>query len=171
MRRTTLLLSMIGLLLLVGSGVVAAANVRCDGGICRGTNGPDRLAGSDLRDRMYGRGGNDTLDGRWRGDLMYGQDGADTLVGGYGRDKIVGQDDNDEIRGGPDKDRLFGGDDIDTVSGGRGGDRIVVAGDGQTDSVDCGTGRDTAIVDQADLDGATVIEYFRLTSCEEVIVR
>lgn len=89
----------------------------------------------------------------------------------YGRDRIVGQSDNDTIYGAPDKDRLFGGPGLDTVKGNRGGDRIVVAGDGQTDSVDCGTGRDTAVVDQADLNGATVIEFFRLTSCEEVIVR
>jgi Ca2+-binding RTX toxin-like protein len=171
MRRMTLLFSMIGLLLLVSSGVVAAANIRCDGGACRGTNGGDRLEGSDIHDKMLGRGGNDRILGRWRGDLMYGQDGADTMIGGYGKDKIVGQGDNDGIYGGPDDDRLFGGDDLDTVNGNRGADYIVVAGDGQTDSVDCGTGRDTAVVDQADLNGATVIEFFRLTSCENVRVR
>lgn len=171
MRRVTLLLSVMTIMLLLAGAVASAANVNCNGGPCRGTNTGDRLEGSDIHDKMLGRAGNDRLHGQWRGDLMYGQNGADTMIGGFGKDKIVGQDDNDRIYGGPDDDRLFGGDDIDTVNGNRGRDRIVVAGDGQTDSIDCGTGRDTAVVDQADLNGATVIEFFRLTSCEEVIVR
>lgn len=80
MRRITLLFSMIGLLLLVNSGIAVAANIKCDGGLCRGTNGGDRLAGSDIHDRMLGRAGNDRLVGQWRNDLMYGQDGADSTA-------------------------------------------------------------------------------------------
>lgn len=78
---------------------------------------------------------------------------------------------NDEVYGGFFRDRLFGGSGRDYVQGDSGADRINVAGDGINDSIDCGIGEDTAVVDEADIGQATVDEFFRLTSCENVIVR
>ncbi len=51
------------LALVVGSGAALAATISCDGGVCEGTNDPDKLTGSASRDVMYGRAGNDRLRG------------------------------------------------------------------------------------------------------------
>ncbi len=120
---------------------------------------------------MIGTAKLDTIRGKNGNDAIYGRASADRLYGGFGRDRLYGNGGNDELHGGPAPDKIFGGPGTDTVKGDAGSDRINVAGDGQTDSVDCGIGNDTAIVDDADLDGATVIDFFRLTSCENVIVR
>jgi hypothetical protein len=88
-----------------------------------GTNGPDYLPGG---------GGNDTVQGRA---------GNDTILGGAGDDRLAGGAGNDVIDGGPGKD---------TISGGTGNDTVRAA-DGTADTIDCGPGRDHAIVDAIDV--------------------
>ena len=95
-----------------------------------GTAGADRIAGTSGNDVLYGLGGNDRLLGLAGNDVLYGGAGADLLIGG------------------PGKDRLFGGPGNDTID----------ARDRQVDVVDCGPGRDTAIVDRRD----------RVSGCEIV---
>jgi Ca2+-binding RTX toxin-like protein len=73
-----------------------------------------------------------TLQGTKRADVLVGTRHADVIKGLRGDDVITG-------RGG--SDRLFGG---------RGGDRLR-ARDGHQDTIDCGPGRDVAIVDRAEL--------------------
>ncbi len=95
-----------------------------------GTAGPDRLTGTALGDTLYGLGGNDVLLGLGGNDVLFGGRGNDLLVGGPGRDRLYGGPGNDTLR----------------------------ARDGLRDVVDCGPGRDTAIVDRID----------RVSGCERV---
>jgi Ca2+-binding RTX toxin-like protein len=74
------------------------------------------LIGGDGKDTLIGDGGDDSLDGGPGNDVLYGGDGNDTLVGGGGRDKLFGE----------------------------GGDDLLLAKDGRTDTLDGGTGFDTA---------------------------
>lgn len=71
-----------------------------------------------------------------------GDDYNDELQGGGGRGA-------DDLRGESGNDRLVGGFDADRLSGGPGNDRITSV-DGERDTVDCGSGRDVAIVDRRD---------------------
>ncbi|CAN5589015.1 hypothetical protein BH24ACT20_BH24ACT20_16810 [soil metagenome] len=163
MRKTILLLAVVAMTLVMASGVALAAQMKCSArGDCVGTPRDDRMIGTAKLDTIRGKNGNDAI---------YGRASADRLYGGFGRDRLYGNGGNDELHGGPAPDKIFGGPGTDTVKGDAGSDRINVAGDGQTDSVDCGIGNDTAIVDDDDLGGANVIDYFRVTSCENVIVR
>jgi hypothetical protein len=95
----------------------------------------NRLVGGRLADRLFGRGGNDVLTGGA---------GNDHLDGGAGNDRI-------SCGRGP-RDRAFGGTGNDTITC-RDGRRGAV--------VDCGPGRDRAIVDRGD----------RVRRCEVVIRR
>jgi hypothetical protein len=94
-----------------------------------GTRDEDRLRGTARGDRIVGLGGNDVINGR---------KGADSLVGGGGRDRLVGGPGEDELN-------AIGG----TARGARGGDRIR-ARDGSADLVNCGQGRDVAVVDSVE---------------------
>lgn len=81
---------------------------------------------------------------------------ADRLLGTYGDDVINGLGGNDKINGREGDDRLTGGPGKDRILGGSGNDRIN-AKDGAADLVNCGAGKDTAIVDKKD----------RVTGCEK----
>ena len=113
-----------------------------------GSYGSDHIEGEDGNDALRGAAGDDRLFGRTGADILLGDDGDDTLEGGRGRDRIDG---------GAGGDRLTGGFDADTLRGGGGRDRIVSV-DGAADRVDCGAGRDSAIVDRRD----------RVRNCERV---
>jgi len=65
-----------------------------------GTDGKDKLYGSEERDLLIGFDGNDRL---------IGKDGDDTLYGGEGRDRLFGGQGDDFLAGGKDKNFLFGG--------------------------------------------------------------
>lgn len=88
-----------------------------------GTSKSDYLAGSGYDDAIYGLGGNDTL------------------LGGQGDDSLYGGPGNDVLIGGPGADKLYGGAGSDTI----------LAVDGERDIVDCGPGRDKAVVDTVDV--------------------
>jgi len=88
-----------------------------------GTNGPDYLTGGGYDDVILGEGGNDSI------------------FGGAGDDQLYGGPGNDVITGGPGADRIYGGPGSDTI----------YADDGERDFVDCGPGRDRAVVDSVDV--------------------
>jgi Fibronectin type III domain/RTX calcium-binding nonapeptide repeat (4 copies)/Domain of unknown function DUF11 len=88
-----------------------------------GTARADVLRGTAGRDRLDGRGGNDVL---------WGLGGVDILLGGAGNDRLIG---------GAGKDQLLGG---------AGNDRLE-ARDHARDVVNCGPGKDTAVVDRVDV--------------------
>ncbi|WP_022930494.1 hypothetical protein [Patulibacter americanus] len=99
---------------------------------------PNALIGGGGDDRLLGSSGDDALDGG---------DGNDTLVGGAFNDTLIG---------GPGVDALDG--DGDTLYPGN--DRIE-ARDGIAESINCGIGADTAIIDAADIvpaDGGSICE-------------
>lgn len=132
-------------------------------GVIRGTDGPDVIVGSAGADRIEAGGGADLVcagDGR---DRILGGRGADRLFGEAGDDRMSGGVGNDRVDGGAGNDRLLEREDSgkgqDRLSGGPGRDRIVTAGR-QRDGVDCGKGRDVAIVDVLD----------RVRRCEQVTI-
>lgn len=149
------------------AGVALAASVRCDGGPCRGTNQADQMSGSNRADKMFGRGGHDRMDGNRDNDEMYGGSGADTMNGSYGSDRMFGGPDNETMSGGPAKDRMFGDAGTDRIEGNNGNDYINIAGDGETDSVNCGIGFDTLVLDLQDQGNLTLDEVVARTGCEE----
>jgi ABC-2 type transport system ATP-binding protein len=108
--------------------VAEVADGRC-ANLLRGTRGKDRLQGTGLSDRLAGRRGADRLRGRG---------GDDCLRGGGGRDRLGGGGGGDELRGGRGPDRVRGGAGPDLVRAARGG----------RDRIDCGPGRDRALVDR-----------------------
>ncbi len=83
-------------------------------------------------------------------DVLSGTRGGDTIVAKGGRDTLRGLDAADCLRGGAGEDRLAGGAGSDRLAGGAGAD-VIRARDGSPDKVQCGSGRDKAIVDAADV--------------------
>jgi Ca2+-binding RTX toxin-like protein len=94
-------------------------------------------AAAPKRATITGDGAANRLIGTGRSDLIRGRGGADLIRGRGG---------NDILRGGRGGDRIGGGKGFDRLLGGRGGDRLA-ARDGHPDELDCGRGRDTAVVD------------------------
>src|SRR5437763_1432651 len=79
-----------------------------------------------------------------------GTNQADTIPGGDGNDRVFGDDGNDRVFGDRGNDRLYGGRGHDHIYGGPGNDTIY-ARDDTGDTIDCGSGRDVAIVDPHDV--------------------
>ena len=98
--------------------------------LTEGTAARNALRGSSAGDRLLGNGGNDTLSGLAGEDCLEGGTGNDRLIGGTGRN---------------------------TYSGGSGRDKVS-ARNGTRDNVNCGSGRDSAVVDRRD----------RVRGCERV---
>lgn len=74
--------------------------------------------------------------------------GDDTVRAGHGDDTLRGDVGGDRLSGGPGDDNLFGDADRDRLVGGAGSDKLFAL-DGQRDLlVDCGPGKDVAIVDR-----------------------
>ena len=131
------------LVLLLASGAAAKRIV--------GTGGTNIVNGTAARDDIFARGGNDVVWGRGGNDFLYGQRGADILQGDVGNDRLYGAALEDTLDGGRGGDRLYGGWGPDVIDGGDGNDVLnAPENDGQVDSVDCGPGRDTAIVSRKD---------------------
>ena len=117
-----------------------------------------------------GTAGGDVYDGTMDDETISGFAGADELGGGGGRDTIRGGAGADIIRGGAGRDELHGGAGADIIRGGAGRD-VIEAGagndtvytwtDGTPDRIDCGDGKDRAVIDSTDT----------ARSCEDVIVR
>jgi Ca2+-binding RTX toxin-like protein len=126
--KRTLIFILLGALTLLAL-VPAASAMRIVGG-----PGDDVLTGTERRDFIHGRGGSDTLSGEGGGDFLFGGRGADTLEGGAGPDSI------------------YAGRGADTLEGGAGADRLYAGWrDAAMDVVDCGEGRDRALIRAGDV--------------------
>jgi Ca2+-binding RTX toxin-like protein len=108
---------------LVGCVTVAAAAPAVD------------RTGTAAGERIVGTKGDDVLKGRSGSDNLIGKGGRDLLVGGGGEDSLHGD-------GGRDSFNIRGGEPLPA----KGRDRIY-ARDGHPDSINCGAGRDLAVVD------------------------
>jgi hypothetical protein len=158
-----------GMALLLITGVAIAATViNCypQRG-CTGTDGPDKLIGSDEWDDMDARQDNDRLFGYEGGDWMLGDayempdngatDGNDILRGGPGWDGLYGYGGGDLLVGGARGDYIYAreasvnkGEDV--VKGNIGND-FIRARDGVKDTIDCGGGtRDVVFFDKEGID-------------------
>jgi Ca2+-binding RTX toxin-like protein len=127
MRKTILVLASLGFAMLVASGVVWAATIRCNGGLCNGTPKADTMYGTPKSDAIRGKHGGDTMYGLAQRDFLAGSLGSDRLYGGRERDILRGGEGADKLYGGPSQDsgegdagvdRLFGGPGFDTLEGG-----------------------------------------------------
>ena len=106
-----------------------------------GTPLDDRLTGTPAADDIRAGAGDDVLSGRGGADALQGGSGNDTLSGDAGPDRLSGGAGTDTLSGGPGADRLSGGPGRD----------LIRARNGGRDRVDCGAGRDTAILDARDV--------------------
>jgi Ca2+-binding RTX toxin-like protein len=131
--------------------------------LIQGLGGNDRIAGFGGPDILLGGKGNDLVRGGYGADVIWGNSGDDELYGGEGNDIIHGRGGNDAVYGGRGSDQLYAGFGLDEVYGGPGRDALyAVARDGQLDKLDCGRGRDIAVIRAG--------EQTALTNCEQVEV-
>lgn len=159
-RRVILLVTVMAVVLVVGSGVALAA-------VKFGTNGQDFLMGTNGEDVIYGRGGVDFIDGRGGDDVLYGGDGSDEVVSFPGNDILYGGNGNDQVIEGKGNNKLFGGSGNDffqatAIDPDRPGSEKRTPK--KKDLVFCGSGRDTVVVDPGGID-------FVASDCERVYVR
>ena len=110
----------------------------------------DVLTGNDGPQQLFGNAGNDRVDGLGGDDIVNGGTGDDELFGGGGMDRIEGSAGEDYLEGGAGED-LFEGDNVCSAEPCTGGSDFVQARDGEADTVNCGVGADTALVDDVDV--------------------
>jgi Ca2+-binding RTX toxin-like protein len=124
-----------------------------------GEGGRDRVAGGTGNDTVLGGSGNDIGKGNAGNDKLSGEDGQDRVSGGPGKDrsrgnrgndKAFGGSGNDRVSGGPGNDFVRGNANRDFMSGGSGNDRINAFDRTRDRSVNCGPGRDRAVIDRID---------------------
>ena len=104
--------------------------------------GPATVRGADGADRLGAARG-------IGGVVLIGGAGDDRLAGNADDDRLDGGSGDDSLVGAEGADRLTGGPGRDSVSGGAGADTIFVR-EGFTDTVRCGSGRDTVSADRRD---------------------
>jgi hypothetical protein len=155
------------------------ATIHGEGGLddLRGGGADDSLFGDGGDDTLDGAGGSDVMSGGFGVDTVTyknrvanpvtvtldglandGESGeADTVmsdvenvVGGGGPDTLSGDAGANTLSGGPGNDAIDGGGGPDVLDGGQDDDAII-ARDGSADTVACGTGNDTAVVDALDV--------------------
>lgn len=105
-----------------------------------GDDGKDTLLGTERGDQLQGGAGPDRLFGRGGRDFLYPSAGADLTIGGDGADFISGR------RGSAEPDIQ-----PDIYAGGS-GDDYIDARRGGADEINCGAGRDEAVVDEKDVE-------------------
>jgi hypothetical protein len=102
------------------------------------------LAAGAVAVSEHGTGHADTLKGTGAADTLKGLGGRDHLIGGPGADVLIGGKGADRIRGGSGYDSINMVDGVEVAAPGN--DRID-ARDHNPDSINCGAGKDVAIVD------------------------
>src|SRR5215217_3519099 len=127
-RRVTILLTIVAVAMVIGSGIALAKTIRCDGGNCFGTNRADSIFGTNRHDAIFAKRGADLVTGKERNDNLNGQDGNDRVFGGRGDDWVKGGRHDDTVKGNLGNDRLTGGP----------GHNVIRAGDGMRDLIICG---------------------------------
>jgi RTX calcium-binding nonapeptide repeat (4 copies) len=125
-------------------------NVRGDVDIVVGSTFDDVLGGSDAPQQLFGNAGDDRIDGLGGDDILNGGTGDDEISGGAGRDRLEGSAGEDYLEGGAGDD-IFEGDNVCTAEPCTGGSDFIQARDGEADTVNCGVGADTALVDDVDV--------------------
>jgi Ca2+-binding RTX toxin-like protein len=106
----------------------------------QGSDAPDAITGTRLRDLLAGLGGDDRLAGGRENDILLGGDGNDLLSGGSYDDRLDGGPGDDTLNGGSGNDRVEGGVGADRADGGTGDDSIH--GSDGNDYLDGGPGDD-----------------------------
>ena len=123
-----------------------------------------RYVGTDAGEELFVGGEPTTVEGRGGDDTIYTSYSNDTVDGGAGNDTIRGYSGDDRITGGPGQDALIGdtlGQTCNVLACSiYSGNDVIDARDGERDSIDCGLGQDTALVDSVDV----------ATNCEDVKV-
>lgn len=137
-------------------------------GLANALGGDAYLLTGDTGDTLNGEGGNDTLrgsagadklNGGTGNDVEWGDDDGDTLRGDAGNDVLNGGRGNDKLFGDAGADRLDGGAGADTLTGGPGKDKFIAGGGSDVinakdkttgESIDCGAGKDVALIDKGD---------------------
>lgn len=165
--------------LMVFAAVASAATINDDdiGHFLKGTNsvdtingngGNDRISAKNRADVINGGAGDDTIHAGAGHDISDGGDGNDRMHGGLGHDKQYGGAGDDTIFANKGRDESWGGPGNDTlwalarsdrhgrndfkgdVLHGEDGDDTFRTRDGEGDTIDCGAGNDTAILDHKD---------------------
>jgi Ca2+-binding RTX toxin-like protein len=137
------------------------------GGVGANLNAEDEGAAPDSDVRMggaefvavAGRAGNDVIRarggrgfaGRFKTGVfaVLGGPGADSIYSGSPLNLLVGSAGNDRLLGSKGLDFMLPGAGTDRAKSGRGND-FVIAASGERDIVDCGAGRDNALLDRLD---------------------
>jgi len=131
-----------------------------------GGSGSDTFTGNSYSNAFGGGEGDDTANGGGGDDNLVGGAGNDHLNGGVGQDVLGGESGNDVLDGGPGVDR-FWGDSVGACIPGwcdTGQDEIH-ARDGEQETINCGPGTDSAIVDNIDF---VVQQAGETDQCESV---
>lgn len=118
--------------------------------------GNDVVQGGAGNDMLFGEDGNDRMGGGLGNDVLWGGLGNDSLAGDAGNDVLIGEQGNDSLDGGDGNDFLADGSGSDVVKGGAGNDVVEVSLDGEADTMEGGTGRDS--LDLAAASGALRID-------------
>jgi Ca2+-binding RTX toxin-like protein len=145
-RRITIMLASMALMVGVVASVAWAENIECEESTqenpCLGTNQDDTITVIfPLQDNFIdGLGGNDIIFGGEGDDFLYGGTGNDEVNCGSGNDSCFGLGGNDIVSGEEGNDTLSGGSGDDEVNCGSGNDDCLgAAGD---DELRGGGGRD-----------------------------
>jgi RTX calcium-binding nonapeptide repeat (4 copies) len=115
-----------------------------------GSTFDDVLTGNDGSQSLFGNAGIDRADGLGGDDVVNGGTDDDELYGGAGNDRVEGSAGGDYLEGGAGED-IFEGDNVCEAEPCTGDSDFIQARDGQADTVNCGVGADTAIVDSLDV--------------------
>ncbi len=122
-----------------------------------GTEGDDRLAGTEAGEKIWGRGGDDRLRGEGGNDSLQGGTGQDRMRGGDGDDAMGGNTGDDRMRGDRGSDTLDGGSGDDRLRGDAGDDLLVdlsgnnrMRGGSGDDTLRSGKGNDVMIGNAGD---------------------
>ena len=172
MRRITLLIASMALMVLLVATAALAVEKQCrEGQRCEGTDENDRLEGTNANDNIFGFGGADVILGFGGDDNLFGGGGDDFIAGGDGDDDISGGRGDDELRGQAGNDAIRTGDGTDVVRAGQGNDFIDAFDpapgtnrDDDPDTILCGAGFDRVYADPND---DVVTEGTQ--ACEQVI--
>ena len=137
--------------------------------------------GTNSADSMHWDGKTDDISGKDRDDSISGLAGKDVICGGSGDDKIAGGDGDEVILPDVSSSKAFCQSNVpfgaDKISGGAGDDLIysgketfATDSDGHKDTIDCGPGDDTALINErVDHDVAVNCEHFTVCKITRTI--
>lgn len=118
----------------------ACMGIKFAGNPIFGTQGNDRINGTNGNDLIFGFEGNDRIDGSNGNDCIVGGLGNDLIDASNGHDQLFGNEGNDRIDGSNGNDYIDAGDGDDNVDGSNGDDQIY--GKTGNDRLDGGNDKD-----------------------------